>query len=522
MTLATAGPCDVLLIQPSVLRRSAGEDEIVLDYFDAMSAVGTLLGDSALEPNYGLLTVAEVLRMAGFHVQYLDLTAHDLRLRGAGETLTAAHLEEILRERPAAVYGISYMTVTFGLWGRSIAGTLRRLFPNAKQIVGGIHPSMQAESVLAACPEIDVVVEGEAEGIICQVVRAFLGGSPIPALRGVRTQGHEARGEAPDYELLSDSALQGVPYPAYDLAKPYAQVVVPRVYSARGCPQRCNFCVVSDFFARNRDVESRYIREMQMATFESHLTTMVQRCRPQFFCIGDLTFAHDRAHALEVCRVVERVLQNSGSDAIWWAQTRADIIDMDIARAMYKAGCRQIAIGVEGGRDEQRKRVVKRLRTRTASDSLAMLRDLGFEIQTYWIIGLPGDDEEAVHATIDVMRFFLESELTHLTHISVLVPYPGTALYRYPEKLGIRLDGERARDPANYWMNCDPWGCGVPVYETVDKSGRTLLTADRIYELWRGALLEATGFYRTRSSSLGLTNRRELVGYPLGRGGAGK
>ena len=508
---------DIVLIQPSVLKRSAGEDSVVLDYFEAMSKVGMLLGDSPFEPNYGLLTVARVLLNSGYRVGYVDLTKHDIELRLRGDILTDAHLEEILRAFPAAIYGVSYMTVTFGLWGPVMARTLRRLFPDAKQLAGGIHPSMQATEVLAACPEIDFVIEGEAEVVIGPLVRSILKDeSPPPSLAGIRAQLSQPGGERTEYSLLTDLSLENVPYPAYDLASEGSSIIVPRVYSARGCPQRCNFCVVSDFFAHNRDVKTRYLRDIQMETFESHLRTMLDDYQPPFFCLGDLTFGYNRAQGMRICDVVERVLEETGREAVWWAQTRADLVDVELARAMYSAGCRQIAIGIEGGRDEQRKRVIKRLRTRTASDSLAMLRDLGFEIQTYWIIGLPGDDEDAVHSTIDVMRFFLESELTHLTHISVLVPYPGTSLYRYPEKLGIRLDPARASDPANYWMNCDPFGCGVPVYETIDKQGNTLLKPEKIYELWQTALREATSFYRTRAISRGISNRRDLPGgYPL-------
>jgi hypothetical protein len=46
-------------------------------------------------------------------------------------------------------------------------------------------------------------------------------------------------------------------------------------------------------------------------------------------------------------------------------------------------------------------------------------------------------------------------------------------------------------------MNCDPFGCGVPVYSTIDKSGNRLLGPDEIYSLWLDALAAATDAYES-------------------------
>lgn len=501
---------DIVFIQPSVLRKDRGEDPVVLDYFSTMARVGNLVGDSPLEPNYGMLTLAAILRNQGYSVGYLDLTDTDIQLRRQGTALQQSHVEAALQQFRAKIFGVSYMTVTFGMWGAQLARTLRKLYPTAHQLVGGIHASMCGQEVLDACPEIDYVIEGEAEQMIANLVAALIQGLAVGTLPGLRSRHREGTSDV-SYSRLSDTAMRAVPYPAYDLALSAGMTrLVPRIYSARGCPQRCNFCVVSDFFSRNRSIETRYLRNARLDRFEAHLRQMMGRFNPSFFCLGDLTFAYDRDHAIQVCEVIERVRAELGSSCLWWAQTRADCLDPGLIDHMYNAGCRQIAVGVEGGQEEQRRRVIKRLPTRAVVDCLTMLRDKGFEIQTYWIIGLPGDSADSVAATMDVMQLFLESELTHLTHISVLVPYPGTAIHRHPEKFGIRLEQPRSLDFANYWMNCDPYGCGVPVYSTIDKSGSLLLSPGQIHELWLLSMHRAAVFYRNKHTSKKISNIQAL------------
>ncbi len=493
---------DVVLIQPSVIRRIDREDPKIISYFESMNKIGSLLGDSPLEPNYGLLTIAQVLRNSGIAVDFIDFTFHDLQLRNSGRRLTDDDIKTILTEHPAKIYGISYMTVTYGMWAKSISQILRTIAPTSYQVVGGIHPSMDGKLVLQDCPDIDFVVQGEAESVIAPLFHSLLEGSPPMHMPGVLGHNQE---ESTTHNLLTDREMNNAPYPAYDLALKRNPSLIPRIYSSRGCSEKCNFCVVSDFFSASRDVFGRYHRKIEISTFEHQLRHMLSTYSPEIFCLGDLTFAYNKQHALEICKVISEVQSDLGTNAKWWAQTCANVVDKELALAMQSAGCCQIAIGIEGGEDTQRKNVVKNLTTHTATNCLALLRDIGFEIQTYWIIGLPRDNESSVSATIDLMVNYLDKQLTHLTHISILVPYPGTNLHRYPEQLGIRLHPDRASDLSQYWMNCDPYGCGIPIYSTIDHNGETILSSERIYELWLEAIAQAESFYRSKAGGLNVS-----------------
>src|SRR4030042_64733 len=179
---------DIVLIQPPVSKKTVEEDPRILSYFKALQQVGSLLGDSPLEPNYGLLTLAAILRELHFNVAYLDLNIHDYRLRSSGLMMTDDILEETIKDYEARIFGISYMTVTYGMWGKRLSGLISKVWPDAKQIVGGIHPTMQNNKVLNECPHIDYVIEGEAENSIGSIVKYILEDKKPSKIPGVHSR----------------------------------------------------------------------------------------------------------------------------------------------------------------------------------------------------------------------------------------------------------------------------------------------------------------------------------------------
>jgi radical SAM superfamily enzyme YgiQ (UPF0313 family) len=107
-------------------------------------------------------------------------------------------------------------------------------------------------------------------------------------------------------------------------------------------------------------------------------------------------------------------------------------------------------------------------------------------------MGLPGETMASARLTQKSIIEYLKSGLTTHTHISVLVPYPNTPVYHTPRAHGIDVI---SHDWGKYWMNCDPLGCGEPVYRTVDGNGSVLLDEHQIFSLWKDTITSVTDFY---------------------------
>lgn len=147
---------------------------------------------------------------------------------------------------------------------------------------------------------------------------------------------------------------------------------------------------------------------------------------------------------------------------------------------LKNAGCKQIAIGCEAGTDQQLNIVRKGESCKEIETSLKLIRKNKIEVQGYWVIGLPGDNLESIKATQKKILEYIHEGLVKIPHVSILVPYPNTPVALKPHEYGIRILHE---DWEKYWMNCDLFGCGEPVYETINKSN-TLLTSSQIYDTW--------------------------------------
>ena len=98
-----------------------------------------------------------------------------------------------------------------------------------KVVIGGFHASFAPEEVLE---HADAAAVGEAENIWPRIIEDFRRGK----MEGIyRSEGH------PDFSNL--------PSPRYDLLRRmgYALRTSP-IQTTRGCPKRCEFCSVHQFF----------------------------------------------------------------------------------------------------------------------------------------------------------------------------------------------------------------------------------------------------------------------------------
>jgi len=298
---------------------------------------------------------------------------------------------------------------------------------------------------------------------------------PGLALRDTRT-GKAIR--TPPRPLLEN--LNALPLPAYHLV-PNEISIVPRVISARGCIGNCAFCSPNQFF--NKKI--RY-RDPMMVVDEIEWLKSQFGCT--FFVLGDLTFMARPDYGAEICHeIIQRKLGIS-----WWCQTRVDLITPERARLLKAAGCVQVALGIEGASQEQLDLSEKRITPSKALQACAAAKAAGLSVQSYWIVGLPGETVDTAMTTIKMMEYMLAEGMIDVTHISVLVPYPGTSLHAMPNEEGIRIVSHQYDQ---YLMNCDDFGAGLPVYET------PTLSRYQIYALWQLALATAARHYRRASST---------------------
>ena len=99
--------------------------------------------------------------------------------------------------------------------------------------------------------------------------------------------------------------------------------------------------------------------------------------------------------------------------------------------------------------------------------------------------------------TIGMIDDLTKNSFVDVTHIAVLVPYPGTPIYKSEKDFDVKII---SKDFSKYLMNCDFMNAGVPVVRTAE------LSEYQIYSLWQLALSTAANNFANRLT----TNRPDM------------
>ncbi|SET05031.1 B12-binding domain-containing radical SAM protein [[Clostridium] polysaccharolyticum] len=475
---------DVLMIQPPVLKHVAVEqiDVVQTHYWEESDKIGSLIGDLPIEPNWGLLFLSSALKNHLFTTQLIDFHLYDyVKYEKTGEFITEKDMEEVLKKKKFKIVCLSSLTRS-SLRAMEIAKICKKLNPECVVIAGGIHFTFVVEDSLKNCDSIDIIVKGEGEEILPELVKRIIEDKDWTDLTGIAYR-NEAGEIINDKMINHIYDINQIPLPDYD-QWPEDVPLIPRIYLSRGCIGDCDYCVVNQLFLcdyRKRELKD-VIAEIKMVHEKYGCTEML---------IGDLCFPCNKKDTIEFCKL----LIESGVDMKWWCQTRPNILDDETLGYLKKAGCVQVAIGIESVEEEVLQKTNSKKydanKDKAIDEICAMVKKYDIAIQGYFIIGLPGDTLDTCISTIKLLDKLTAENLVDVTHISVMVPYPGTDIMSNHERYGMEIVDN---DYSHYLMNCDLMNAGVPVYVTDS------LDNYQIYSLWQLALSTVAKNYKKRNN----------------------
>jgi len=360
-------------------------------------------------PPLGLAYLAAVLERDGHQVRVFDFSLDP-------HALPEDDVRRVCAFDPHIV-GITAMTSVYH--SALETATLLKASLGRPIVIGGPHPTVYPERVLAESPVIDYVVRGEGEETIQELVRALDGGNhDLGRIHGLT---YRLRGEVvsnPDRALISD--LDALPFPArhlfelkrYGLCTPEGQPMVT-ILSSRGCPYNCSYCF--------KGIVGRTYRQRSPGNIIAELRQVIDQYGiHNFYFIDDLfTINLRRLNILMEQLIAEKL------DIRWQCLGRVDRINAEVLRKMYAAGCRRIHYGIESGNQEVLDRIGKGIRLEQVRQAVRWTEEAGIEVKGYFMLGLPGDTEETMQQTIDLaVGLELDEAMFSLT-----TPFPGTRLW---------------------------------------------------------------------------------------------
>jgi radical SAM superfamily enzyme YgiQ (UPF0313 family) len=370
-----------------------------------------------------LVTTATLLRDEGHDVSVMDCPADG--------TSFPAMWEAARRLAPELVL-VNTSTPTIEDDVAATGALKEGCAPPPVTVLLGIHPSARPEDALRA-GAVDACIVGEPELTARELAAALAAGGDLRAVDGLALR--DASGAVVATRPRAPIAdLDVLPLPDWSLVDtgnyrlPLSGRRFLLVNTSRGCPYRCTFCNAHVYYGRAP-------RRRSVAHVVRELTRDVEQFGVRDFMFWAEEFLLDREFALALCDAIVA----AGLDVRWVCNSRVDCVDGEVLAAIRRAGCWNIAFGIESGDPEVLAGMRKQITPSQSHAAVTLAKRAGLQVTGHVIIGFPQDTRETIAAT---ERFVGSLDLDFVQYYCA-IPYPGTELY------------EDAR--ANGWLTTTEW-----------------------------------------------------------------
>jgi len=370
----------------------------------------------------GLATIAAVLEQRGYAVSVLDANVLGLPPEAV-----------VPRVAGADVIGLTATTPTVGA-AMDIARHLKQARPELPVILGGAHATLLPGETLAQAPEIDIIVRGEGEETVLELLPALEAQKPLDTIAGIsyRRNG-EAFSTPPRSTVIDMDALPFLayhllpwrryrPHPPHGRALPFAAVI-----TSRGCPYHCAYC--------SKPVFGRKFRAQRPERVVDEVANLQDKFGIREIAFYDDVFTLDQKRAGAIADgIIKR-----GLKVLWTCETRVNLVDPELLRRMKQSGCYGIAYGIESASPEILRVLSKDITLEQAGAAVRMTREAGIQATGYFMIGSPGESVATIKKTI---RFARDLKLD-FAQFAATLPFPGTELYKiYRQSAGRDIPWE--------------------------------------------------------------------------------
>lgn len=400
--------------------------------------------------NTGLAYLAASLIKGGHEVKVLDMNNFSFTLNDV--------FVYVKKFKPEII-GVSVKSFTY------TQGTyiLRKLSEKYKAIyiAGGTHVILQQEDVLKENKFLDCGFISEAEISLLKFCEAIEDKKSLKTVDGiVFREGNKIIKTQP--KLIEN--LDSLPFPSYDSFVGLKKIDNYPLITSRGCPFNCCYCCVPVIYKRKWRARSpeNVIEELEWAKEKYCIHN---------FKIDDDNFTLDIERAKKICDLlIERKI-----NLRWRCPNgiRADRLDYELLRKMKKAGCEEIAIGIESGCEKVFNAIGKGMRLTQIEETIKQAKRAGIKVTGFFMVGLPFStfQREIISAE------FARSLKLNYVHWSMAVPYPHIRFWEWVKKNGKFIKDYRAG--CHYFLDKPV----AATFETPDFSAKEKKLAYKIVNL---------------------------------------
>jgi len=338
---------------------------------------------------------------------------------------------EYIKRKKTKVVGFSTMTENYNN-GIRLARIVKNILPSTTVVMGGPHVTFtDEETLLESC--VDVVVRHEGEITFYELLDCILGGRcDLSKVDGITYKENNQIVKNKHRNFIKN--LDVLPFPERNLPDidgilmklkeitPSRNVVI----TTRGCPGGCKFCAATAMSGG-----TYRMRSVEDVIEECNYISSLSKNNEIFF--GDDTITANVGRLMTLLKYLRK------GKIKWAAESRVDVITPELAKEIVKAGCIGLQFGVESGDQRVLDRMGKGITLVQVENAIKYVIDAGLNpvsVACSFMIGIPGDTRKSVKKTLKFIKY-LQDKYGIAAVIGITVPYPGTYIWRFPEKSGI-------------------------------------------------------------------------------------
>lgn len=363
--------------------------------------------DDRLDPPLGLMYISALLKKHNIESEIIDLPFID---------------RKDWRDKIglADFYGITVYSTSLYL-AKEIARIARENNPGGKVIIGGPHPTALGKGVLEAESNFDIVVMQEGELTMLELAQ----GKPINEIKGIIFRKNSEIISNGKRELIA--GLDVIAEPDREILKVnnYARKVygdfATSIISSRGCPFNCAFCCKETF--------GYQVRFHSVERVVSEIKHVIKKYSRRHFLFYDDNFALSRDRLYPLCEELAKM------NIIFRCNGNTRYNTYKDYTKLYKAGCREIAFGIESGSQKILDIMNKGVTVEQNKRAIIDAKKAGLLVKAYLMIGSPGESQETVEET---KRFIIETDPDQFT-LFTFVPFPGCDIWEHPEEYKVKI-----------------------------------------------------------------------------------
>ena len=296
------------------------------------------------------------------------------------------------------------ISITWDSQFNEVCDLIRALPDEVTTVIGGHKATEEVESLFARCPNIDLIVRGEGE----ETIREILKGVPHKDILGLsyRENGkciHNKNRPLPDisHADFPDRSLRRHDYHWIQNGVQISKFTFDTVLTSRGCPYNCKFCT----FSLNPLGQKRKYAERSLESVIEELGSITA----DVVLFSDDNFFTNPRRSEILC---DLIIEN-GIKKTFMVQTRIEIASHEgLLEKAEKAGFKILLIGIESPHDRILKQLNKGFTQRQVRDAFKILNRYRFYIHGYFIYGNIGETEEEM---VYIARFGKELKLDSIT-----------------------------------------------------------------------------------------------------------